>query len=772
MALSEARFVRFVAVGLLAVAAVACGGGESATQELGGSTSVAGSEPAGSTAAPSTSVDVGPADGIGVAETVAPDPAALLVDESGALVSGDQVLVILAGGAGREVADAAAVAAGGEVVGQVEVANLWQIQIPTTDLAGLDAALAAAGAVDGVELAFPNGTVTTDEEIWGTPVSPLDDPVYTGPAGDGYRMIGVEQAWAYLRGSGLPLSPVQVGIVDTGVWTGTDEFDADGVTVSETGPGTGIRADPEDVRVKQPDGTWAVTGSNPGGGHGTGVATIVGADPNNGGATGIAAPLDDLTVTTTNAFAPPYGLANFSEVPADVTDDAQVVYPDGTAFTAGAFQAIAEQIRNGARVINMSWGCTNCDSGSATAYRLFFEQMAARHPDVLFVASAGNDGQSVDGSRRYPSGLNLPNMITVGNVNNDGTTAGTGTNTASANFEVTLAAPGHQAVQGVDANGTIIDNTYVYPGGVTYGGGTSMAAPQVTAAAALLKALDPTLTAAQLKQLLVDSARTTITRPDGTQQAIDAGVGGRVLAVDEAVRHLIAAKLGVSIDDPAVSPDTLTGLGTIDAVARSGAGDDWTVTGYVDACHPTCTQVTIELQGQGAIGGTTTQAVAAAPGEATWSVTLPDYPATIIVRRTDNGAASRILVERTTLDGRWTGTITYESVEPPAGFTYDVSGIVGSVITAELDIAMGDGGSGTVVLSTSGTIMGQEVGGVRNGSVAVDGDRVQMSIDFEGHIELVGTVSRAAGTPTMTGTWSGVILGFSYAGSWEATQAA
>jgi hypothetical protein len=602
---------------------------------------------------------------VGVAEVTAPDPAALIVDGSGAIVSGDQLLVMVRDGAGREVADAVAVAVGGEVVGQVDLADMWQVRIPATGWAGLQAAIAAAGPVEGVEFLFENATSSTAEEIWGTPISALNDPVYTGAAGDGYRMIGVDTAWTYLKGSGLPSNPVHVGVTDTGVWKGTGEFEGK-VTINQPDPANGVDADPEDIE----DGAGVVVGADPGGGHGTGVTSIIGADADNGGTTGIATAIPNLTVSTTDIYSPPYG-TRFAAVPTDVKDDAQVTYPDGVSFTSGAFKAIAGQIKAGARVINMSWGCPQppCAPGTVAAYKMFFEKMAARHPKVLFVAAAGNEAQAVEGGY-YPAGLALPNMITVGNVVNDGTTASSSNTTGpDGKFVVDLAAPGDQAVQGVDANGTIIDDTYQYPGGQSFGGGTSMAAPQVTAAAALLLSVSPDLTAQQIKDLLVSSARTSITRPDGTEQAIDAGVGGRVLAIDLAVLTLInqrRAELGLT---PAtLTADDLIARGTVDAVAVSGEPDEWTVRGIVKGCEPACTDVSIELQGEGAIGGTTTQHITTAPGEISWSATIPTRPATIVIRRSDNNAGSRILIPAVPSDdltGSWIGQGTVTAVDSP-----------------------------------------------------------------------------------------------------------
>jgi len=96
---------------------------------------------------------------------------------------------------------------------------LWQLQIPPTDAAGLAAAAESAAGMAGGG-GGSNVTVLGDEEVWGVPQSPLNDPVYAGANGAGYRMIGVEEAWSYLRGSGLPEHPTHIGFIDTGVWTG------------------------------------------------------------------------------------------------------------------------------------------------------------------------------------------------------------------------------------------------------------------------------------------------------------------------------------------------------------------------------------------------------------------------------------------------------------------------------------------------------------------------------------------------------------------------
>lgn len=195
---------------------------------------------------------------------------------------------------------------------------------------------------------------------------------------------------------------------------------------------------------------------------------ILAANSDNGGETGIASePLKDkLTVSMINRWA--YG-----------------------ANAMASLLAVNESVNKGAKIVSCSWGDSHANPNTAKAYKKFFEKMVRDHTDVLFICSAGNDGEVVNGGTRYPSGLALPNMITVGNVMNDGTRAAgqkdedgrvvSKSNMASANFEVTLAAPGEQAVKGFDNQGNLMNNN----------GGTSMATPQVTAAAAMISSLDP-----------------------------------------------------------------------------------------------------------------------------------------------------------------------------------------------------------------------------------------------------------------------------------------
>lgn len=196
--------------------------------------------------------------------------------------------------------------------------------------------------------------------------------------------------------------------------------------------------------------------------HGTHVAGTIGAVGRNGkGVSGVA--------------------QRISLMPVKFLDAA------GIGDTATAVEAVEYAVAHGAKIINASWG------GPAEENDKLLEDAIRNAHDkgVLFVAAAGNDGKDNDVTSMAPAAFDLPNVISVAATDEKDELA------SFSNFglkTVHLAAPGK--------------NIYSTLPGNRYGklSGTSMAAPQVTGAAALVWAANPRLTVVEVKKRLIDSA--------------------------------------------------------------------------------------------------------------------------------------------------------------------------------------------------------------------------------------------------------------------------
>jgi hypothetical protein len=677
----------------------------------------------------------GPA--MGTADTTLPDSGSLVVTEWGEVPS-NHLLMSMTEGASRSDAEKAAESFGGTIVGEVEFIGLYQVQFTGTSEAELSAAIAAAEANADVEYAYPITQAQLDAEIWGVRIDPYADPVYGGGAGDGYKAVGVSKAWAYIKGAGVDLNAVKVGVTDDGLHRPGEGAE------SEFKGGVGIEfPDPDAGELAQ---AYVENGKpTPYGSHGTAVSTVIGANPDNGGTAGIAGPLGSkLTISMTNIFAGKYGDTTTTPDPDDITKQD---WSPGHTYSIGTLVALTKQVEAGAKVINCSWGSSNAHPKDVATYTRFFTKMAEKYPDVLFVCSGGNGGKEMDGSKRYPSGLALPNMITVGALDNDGKKA-TYADWASDDYEITLAAPGTQAVVGLGPDGTPIRAD-----------GSSFAAPHVTAAAAMLKSLNPKLTAGEIKQILVATARpgvpTTSTDANAQSQLVPPEMGAGILAIDQAVLKVIndlrTAKGLAPFDE-----ETLEKMGVVDAVAITGAAGEYEVKGIVGATGEKGATLKIEVVAENsAIGGDTEQSISG-EGEVSWGVTLPEDKGTIKVTRLDSGAASLITIEEFDISGTWSGTFTFTSMDVDQELAEDqgctaaiLQGLIGTPMPMTMDLSVGEDGQGTgsmfidiaaavedaeseptdITVSYSGSTVtfGVSDGGVMTAQVARSGDKLVMT---------------------------------------------
>jgi subtilisin family serine protease len=169
--------------------------------------------------------------------------------------------------------------------------------------------------------------------------------------------------------------------------------------------------------------------------------------------------------------------------------------PDGDERDKDVANAIRFAVDHGARIINMSFGkAFSPDKPVVDA--------AVRYADahgVLMVHAAGNDGVNEDVSSDYPSpryadGGQAQNWIEVGASSWQGGDSLAASFSNYSHDRVDVFAPG------VDIMSTLPGNHFGRESG------TSMAAPVVSGVAALLLAYYPTLTAPEVKRIILASA--------------------------------------------------------------------------------------------------------------------------------------------------------------------------------------------------------------------------------------------------------------------------
>lgn len=205
--------------------------------------------------------------------------------------------------------------------------------------------------------------------------------------------------------------------------------------------------------------------------HGTHVAGIIAAERNNGkGVNGVA---NNVAIMSIRAV------------------------PNGDEYDKDIALGIRYAVDNGARVINGSFG----KSFSPKAEWVYEAIKYAAEKNVLFVHAAGNDGANLDDPKNgnYPNDQvnNGPeiadNVITVGALNPKYGSELVASYSNYGKVNVDIFAPG------TDIYSTYPNNEY------EYSPGTSMAAPAVAGVAALVMSQYPSLTAAQVKKIILQS---------------------------------------------------------------------------------------------------------------------------------------------------------------------------------------------------------------------------------------------------------------------------
>lgn len=281
----------------------------------------------------------------------------------------------------------------------------------------------------------------------------LDQPVRASDA-DSSPQIGAPEAWE----AGFTGEGVTVAVLDSGI--DATHPDLDDVVVGERDfSGKGNVVD--------------------GAGHGTHVASILAGsgDASDGVNRGVA-PDADLLV-------------------GKVLDD------DGYGELSGVIEGMEWAAAEGADVVNLSLGSLYFDVPSPDAVAV--DELTEQY-GTLFVVAAGNDGDLGEGTVGSP-GI-AEKALTVGAVDDadDVTVYSSRGGSADGLLKPDVVAPGDGIVAARaagTAEGDVVDDLHVALSG------TSMAAPHVAGAAAVLKQARPDLSATALKSALMGSAEPT-----------------------------------------------------------------------------------------------------------------------------------------------------------------------------------------------------------------------------------------------------------------------
>lgn len=288
-------------------------------------------------------------------------------------------------------------------------------------------------------------------EIKGKPVGgPIDPPPPVPPTGEPVIVVldgGVDYRHTDLDGS---------------MWVNTGEIAGDGIDNDNNGVVDDIHGFNVGFNSGDPmlgDGTD----------HGTHVAGIIAAEDNGTGVTGLAA-----------------GKAKIMSIGG--------LYDGNDLLTnfERSVDYIVDMKRRGVniRAVNASFGDEY--RTQAEQQRWFNAIKKLADADILLVAATANGhGSNMNNVPDFPANVDLPNVITVASMDRN--------NDKLARFSsygdrvVELAAVGEDVLSTVPGNG------------FKRMSGTSMATPKVTATAALIFAKNPSLSAAEVRQILMDT---------------------------------------------------------------------------------------------------------------------------------------------------------------------------------------------------------------------------------------------------------------------------
>lgn len=423
--------------------------------------------------------------------------------------------------------------------------------------------LSPDGAPDAVQALAEIGaglrslsTVETDPIVWAMDMLEPNDPDFVNGSLWGMLNIRGPQGWALQNTA----EDVIIGVIDTGVNYNHPDLAANMWVNPQTGRYPGISGDLHGINAITMSGSPMDDQ-----GHGTHVAgTIAAVGNNHTGVVGVAWGAQIMGLKFLSA--------------------------QGGGTIGDAITCLDYALQMGAHITNNSWG------GGAPNQTLLDLIRHARDENQLFIAAAGNSSNNNDINPIFPASYAVDNVVAVSAINAAENLASFSTFGPSS---VLLAAPG------VD-----ILSTYHTEPWYRFSSGTSMAAPHVAGAAALLLQHHDFESYDVIKARLTESAR-QIT-----------GLQGRVIT--EGTLDLPGA-LSVEEDGNMRVRVTVRGQGNLPVVFE---GDEALLTVSITDLLPVSEATINATASPAGIDGATITFVAdsAAPGNYSATYTLPVFP--------------------------------------------------------------------------------------------------------------------------------------------------
>lgn len=314
-----------------------------------------------------------------------------------------------------------------------------------------------------------------------------------------YDKVNIFNAWSTILNSGIvPSVTTKFAVLDTGIDSGHPEFSGVNFGESRLFSLTDRSADFSPKNENSP-------------GHGTSVGGIIGANNKTEGI---------------------YQFPQMNGVISGITDNyliesRAVIFPDGVSDAFG-FGVVIDKLPSES-LVNISMKVSKVKDEDFIGVTGSFSRLFRKHNDKLFVVAAGNSGENSLSS--IPANVIESNVIVVGATDiNDNRALFSG---GSSNFgpTVSISAPGEKIYSPtIRGKGGFPDEGQDLRNYRTDFGGTSSAAPLVTGTAGLIKSIKPSLTPAQIKQILIRTADTITT---------DQPIGGRLNALKAVCDSLV-----------------------------------------------------------------------------------------------------------------------------------------------------------------------------------------------------------------------------------------